>query len=207
MFSLPYADDTSTEEDTATLTDYDECQSLNGGEHHSAVRWSKAAAAGSGRRRWRHKRSSWSLAHSSSKATPNHYRHPHYNRSSLSRKNSYCSHASRWSYCSHRGGGGGPAVSASTYSVHATAAVSATDVMHAHPLLYRSASRSGLAAEDGGSEDVAAAADAAAAVSGGHFSSTLYPPASDDYLNASFPPDYLVSRSDKPLSSVICPLL
>lgn len=90
----------------------------------------------------------------------------------LSRKNSYCSHGSRWSYSSH-----------------------ADNNVIAHGY-FRSASRASSNAPGVG----------VAGHLGGRLSASgqLYPPASDDCLNASFPPDYLVSFNF-PLSFVTLP--
>lgn len=73
-------------------------------------------------------------------------------------------------------------------------------------LLYRSASRSGfkggVAATDGGVADDVICSEGVAR--GGRSSVGLYPLPSDDGLNVSYPPDYLVSRVAPCVGLMMC---
>ncbi len=131
--------------------------------------------------------------------------HHHHNRQrshfrSLSRKNSYCSHASRWSYSSHVGAPASPLQCSAQDHVNRQRQQQQQQQQRQYPQhpmglphLYRSASRSGSLAEEG-----YATGGPASRGTGGGGGVSFYAPAvaaSDDHLNASFPPDYFVSLS------------
>ncbi len=186
IFSLPYADDS----DAFTDSEYDaEAASLGRGCHRLS---SSSAGGGEGE----------VDDHSGCHHRQRRHRHHRYN--SLSRKNSYCSHASRWSYSSHVGAPP-PHHPPTVSSPPPPPAPPASDcqrhlpVHQQHPM-YRPTSRSSSSATSAGggdgADDAGCCRDPVSATGSATGSGVgFYVPASDDHLNASFPPDYLVSNN------------